>query len=504
MLRTLFFFLKLAILLAVAVWLAGRPGQVSLVWLGYRVDTSVGILLAAVLVLAVIVALIYRLWRFLVRSPAEIARSRREKQRRQGYRALTQGMVAVAAGDAIEAERQSRKADLLLNEPPLTLLLAAQAAQLNGDEAAATRYFEAMLARPETSFLGIRGLLMQAMRGGDDRAALGYAGRALAERPNTPWAAEALLDLQLRAGQWQAAAATLKQARKLKVVDDAKAHRIRAVMLTEEARVEAGEAAPHDAPPRALAALDEATRLAPGLVPARALWVELLARAGKRRQATKIVERAWAEAPHPLLAAAYARIEPAESPIERARRFEALAARNPQPVESHRAAGQAALAAGLWGEARRHFAAAQERAGAELPTVGFAHDMARLEEAESGNAAAARRWLLRAAEAPADPAWICARCGQGCATWLALCPQCGAFDSLEWRSAPRPVATLLPPAEAAGHALVPVARPGEITPPPPAARPGPTIAAAGGYTRSSEPPPRPPAPPPVDAARLVN
>jgi len=239
MLRTLFFFLKLAVLLAVAVWLAGQPGQVSLVWLGWRVDTSVGILLAAVLVLAVIVALIYRLWRFLVRSPAEIARSRHEKRRRQGYRALTQGMVALAAGDAIEAERQSKKADILLNEPPLTLLLAAQAAQLNGDEAAATRYFEAMLARPETSFLGVRGLLMQAMRGGDDRAALGYAGRALAERPNTPWAAEALLDLQLRAGQWQAAAATLKQARKLKVVDDARAHRIRAVMLTEEARVEA-------------------------------------------------------------------------------------------------------------------------------------------------------------------------------------------------------------------------------------------------------------------------
>src|SRR5882724_3853420 len=158
MLRTLFFFLKLAVLLAVAVWLAERPGQVSLVWLGYRIDTSVGILLAAVLVLAVIVALLYRLWRFLVRSPRQIARARHDKRRREGYRALTQGMVAVAAGDA---QRQSKKAGLLLEEPPLTLLLAAQAAQLNGDEAAARRYFEAMLERPETSFLGVRGLLMQ-------------------------------------------------------------------------------------------------------------------------------------------------------------------------------------------------------------------------------------------------------------------------------------------------------------------------------------------------------
>src|SRR5207244_3592662 len=83
-----------------------------------------------------------------------------------GYRALTQGMVAVAAGDAEEAQRQARKADVLLAEPPLTLLLSAQAAQLGGDEDAARRFFSEMLNRPETEFLGLRGLLMQAGRGG--------------------------------------------------------------------------------------------------------------------------------------------------------------------------------------------------------------------------------------------------------------------------------------------------------------------------------------------------
>jgi HemY protein len=513
MARTLFFFLKLAVLVAVAVWLADRPGEVSLQWLGWRVDTTVGVLLAAIFVLIVLTALIYRLWRFVMRTPRQIARRRVERRRRDGYRALTQGMVAVAAGDAAEAKRQSHKAAALLNEPPLTLLLAAQAAQLDGDEAAARRYFEAMLERKETAFLGMRGLLMQALRENDRPAALALAERALKERPNTPWAAESLLDLQLRDGQWSAAAATLRQATRLKAIDDARSRRIRAVMLAEEAREEAAAAAPGTAPPRAIAALEEATRLASDLVPARALWAELLARTGRRRQAAKLIEKAWAEAPHPLLAAAYARLEPAESANDRARRFEALAAKRPDQPASHRAAGEAALAAGLVGEARRHFQAALDLDGAGLPTAGFARDMARLEEADGGDAAAVRRWLLRAAEAPADPSWICESCSLSTADWRARCPHCSAFDTLRWRTAPRPEVALLPPGDGVG-ALVPVTPPAPPAAPPPVAPPPAAAAAAPPPPPAAPPPPSAPAAPeppgtvtvlpPVDAARRVN
>ena len=66
--------------------------------------------------------------------------------------------------------------------------LAAQTAQLGGDEDAARRYFTAMLEKPETAFLGLRGLLMQAMKAGDRAEALSLARRAYEERPNTPWA----------------------------------------------------------------------------------------------------------------------------------------------------------------------------------------------------------------------------------------------------------------------------------------------------------------------------
>src|SRR5690606_40477334 len=132
-------------LVAAAVWLADHPGTVEIVWQGRVIETSVGVLAAAIALLILLLWLAQRLWRGLRRAPRSFVEGRRESRRARGYRALTRGLVAVAAGDAAEARRWSRQADVLLAEPPLTLLLSAQAAQLNGDEAAARRHFEAML-----------------------------------------------------------------------------------------------------------------------------------------------------------------------------------------------------------------------------------------------------------------------------------------------------------------------------------------------------------------------
>jgi HemY protein len=63
--------------------------------------------------------------------------------------------------------------------------------------------------------------------------------------------------------------------------------------------------------------------------------------------------------------------------------------------------------------------------------------MAALEEAETGDMAAVRRWLLRASEAAPDPAWLCADCGAASAGWAPTCPRCGALGTLEWKAPAR-------------------------------------------------------------------
>ena len=59
--------------------------------------------------------------------------------------------------------------------------------------------------------------------------------------------------------------------------------------------------------------------------------------------------------------------------------------------------------------------------------------MAQLEEAENSDMIASREWLVRAASAEADPAWVCEDCANVADVWSALCGTCSGFDKLQWR-----------------------------------------------------------------------
>src|SRR5205814_9090865 len=106
-------------------------------WHGWRLDTSVGVILIAVVVLVLLSVALWLIYRWIVGAPGALLDGWGESRRRRGYRALTQGLAAVAAGDGAEAAEDAREAEALLSEPPLTMLLSAQAAQLTGDRDAA-------------------------------------------------------------------------------------------------------------------------------------------------------------------------------------------------------------------------------------------------------------------------------------------------------------------------------------------------------------------------------
>ncbi|BBK39665.1 heme biosynthesis protein HemY [Allostella sp. ATCC 35155] len=437
--RLLLFVALAALVVAGAVWVADRPGHIAIRWQGWRVDTSVAILLVVTAALALAFALGLRFLGWFVRIPRRWRAWSRERRRRRGYQSLTLGMVAVAAGDPDEATRQARRADVLLDEPPLTMLLSAQAAQLNGDEAAARRYFTAMLDRRETEFLGLRGLLMQAMRAGDSEAALELARRARRLRPDTPWVLTTLFELETRAGQWRGAEAVLAEAQRRRVLPAAEARHRRAAVLLEQARAAEADDRPRDAGDFASRAHDEDRAFAP----ATAAYVRLLGVNGRQRKAERVAEKAWPLAPHPEVVAAYVGLAPTADPVDAARRVDRLVAGAPDHVESRMAQAVAALRAGLWGEARQKL----EAVIAERPSSRAYALMAEVEEGESDDPLTAQKWLRLAADAPPSEAWTCGSCGTVQPAWTIACPACGAVDGLRWQMPT--AAPMLPKPEAA-------------------------------------------------------
>ncbi len=431
--RGLFAFAALAIVAGVAAWFAENPGQVSIVWRNYRIDTSVGILAGAAGVLAIVSALLYRLWRWLWTLTRASRAARGQRRLREGFTALTKGFVAVAAGDAEEAKRLTRRAHALLREPALTHLLAAQAAQLDGDDAAARRYFTELLEAPTTEFLGVRGLLTLAEQEGDADAAMRLAQRAEALRPKVPWVHEKLFGLEVEAGHWAAAERTIRDALKHKTLDPAEGKRRRAVVLLEQSRRAEAEDERAEAIKLARRALDDA----PELTPAAIRLANLLHQGGEDRRARKVVEEAWKRSPHPALARLYGALAGASGEdgdaMKQLKAVEKLAQMWPDDPASHLALGWASLEARLWGQARRRLQAA----ASDKPTATVCRLMAALEEAENGDTPEARAWYARAAEAEPDPGWVCGGCGAVADDWSAVCANCGAFDKLSWGIPPR-------------------------------------------------------------------
>ena len=426
MIRAVWFLILVALISLAAAVVADNPGAVSLEWLGYKVDTSIGVLLAVVFLISVCLAIVFRVWFYIRNAPKRVGKARRDWRRERGYKALTQGMVAIAAGDAQEARRQARKAENLLAEPPLTMLLSAQAAQLNGDDRAAERFFRAMTENEETEFLGLRGLLNQATKRGDQAEALSLTRRAHRLNANSDWVSESLFDLQVQAGQWLDAHVTVKEAVRNKHLDPADGKRRQAV-LTYQMSLDAARGGDRD---RALEYARDSLNMDPGFVPAALSVAGTLISVGKNRKAASMIERIWARTPHPHMVALYLEARGATDALDRVKAAEKLRATNAGDVESDLAVAGEALAANLWGKARDHLMAA----GGDNPPARVCRMLAELEEAEHQDLGKARQWLVKASMADPDPAWVCGNCGHTVTNWSASCGNCGGFDRFTWRT----------------------------------------------------------------------
>jgi HemY protein len=422
MIRLALFLLAILAAAAGLHWLADRPGSLVVDWQGYTVETSVfrAVIIFATLVTACVVA--WSLLRGLWRTPGAIGQIVTLRRERKGLDAISSGMIAIGSGDRATATRAAVQARRSLPNEPLTHLLRAQAAQLQGDSATSRRIFEAMLASPDTEQLGLRGLFLEAKREGEQTAAAQFAERALKLNPKLEWPAASLFDLQCEQKDWGGALETLAQARRHGHIDRKLADRRRAVLLTAQA-----QALEETQTDRAAELAYEAHGLAPDLVPAAATAGRLFAARGQMPKAAKVLQRTWKLAAHPELATAYAFARPGDSPSDRVDRVRQLVKATPGSVEGGIALASAAADARDWDTAR---AALEPHLSKEL-SQRVCTLMARIEGEGFKNAGRAREWLARAVHASRDPAWTAD--GVVAAQWAPVSPVTGTLDAFEWK-----------------------------------------------------------------------
>jgi HemY protein len=485
MIRVLLYVILVFLLAAGFAWLADRPGTIVLTWQDYEIRTSLMVAAVVFIVLVAALALLGAVIRSLVKAPDMLGRFLGTRRRQRGYRALSSGLIAIGAGDLRTARRAADESRSLLGEEPLTLLLAAQAAQLAGETDRARAAFETLAGRPDTKVLGLHGLFVEARRQGEDEAARHFAEEAMRAAPRIGWAGTALFEYQARAGDWLGALRTLATSADARIIDKARARRLRAELLTARAmELEAGD------PTEARALAQEAHRLAPELVPAATVAARLLTRADEIRRAVRVLETTWKVAPHPEIADAYAMVRPGDSVrdrLKRARRLADMKAGNP---EGAMGVARVAIDGHDWGAAR----AALAGLAAGNPSERACLLMAEIEERESGDQGRVRHWLTRALTAPRDPAWVAD--GRVFPRWAPVSPVSGRVGAFEWKVIEQP--PLREALEIDAPASVSETVPREPEPPapqPPQVEALPSPAAKRDAPEQPPPPPLPPLPP---------
>lgn len=432
MLKVFLFIILIAALAYGAGVLLDTGGGIQITVAGW--ELTLGPLQAVILALLLVVALwivlklvglIVAVLRFLNGDETAISRYFDRNRERKGYQALTEGLMALASGEARVAMSRAQKAEKYLAKPELTTLLMAQAAEASGDTKRATEAYKRLLGDEKTRFVGVRGLLQQKLADGDTDTALKLAEKAFAMKPKHAETQDILLKLQAEKSDWKGARATLGAKLKAGALPRDVYRRRDAVLALQEAKVVLDESASIEAREAAI----EANRLSPDLIPAACLAARGLIEKGDRKGATRVLKKAWTAKPHPDLAAAYAEIEPDESPIARIKRFKTLTTIHPDDEQTRLLLAELNVAAEDFPAARRSLGDIVTK----HPTQRSLAIMAAIERGEGAEESVVRAWLARALSAPRGPQWCCDKCQAIHAQWHPLCDNCGGFDTLTWR-----------------------------------------------------------------------
>jgi len=428
LLRALWFFAQLAIVICAAIWIVSQKGAVDIEWNDYSVSLHLGIFLLFLTLFTLVTVAFFRVFGVIVSMPQGFSRRRKDRARAKGFQSLTRGFVAIAAGDSKKATQYAKEVrNLLPDERGLPLLLEAQAARLRGEEGAARESFEQLLGDKDAAFFGVRGLMKSSLDAGDTIKALSYAKTALDQNPKQPWILKSVYDLELQNQHWNEAYRLLERVKKARAIDDDHARKDEVallLLLAEQDRLAGDESGN-------LKKIERAVKLAPDFSPAVVKLAEYYLSHNKNGKVTSLVERAWKTNPHPDLVVLWDRIAPEVKSTDQARRlrwFEKLVAIKPDSADGQIAAAKVAMDAGLWGEAKAYLTVAENLRRTSL----VYRTRADLEEQSTRNPASVREWLDKAANAAPDAVWYCTLTGHIYDSWSPVAQPHGSFNTIQW------------------------------------------------------------------------
>ncbi len=421
----------------VSVWIINNDVPVKFTFLDLPpYETTSSIAIAGMIILFIGVMLLLRILAWLLDLPGSIQRSTAAELQTRDQIAILEGLMAVAAHDLAAARKYFRVVTKQSHGSPAHLLLGAQIAMLEDNDAALLEHSHAMMSDPASELTGLHLLLDAARADGNAALAVSYAEQIQRRRPGDRWLLGIAVELYAQAGEWAKLKDAARKAAAARVVDSKKAARYGA-MADYGLGVQAAQQGELDTAERQLKL---ALRQDADFLPAAVKLADIAIRKDDSKQATEVLAKAWARNPHPELAERFMQMYrslPARMQLDRAQR---LIRKNPFHPESAAFVAKIALEANSASTARRILGEALKRHN----TVRLCQLMLAAQIASEADAETLTYWAHRCTEASPDTtpslnAYMAdgVSAGVGTAPTLAISGQLAAAPQLVALPAPR-------------------------------------------------------------------
>ncbi len=356
------FLLSLLVLVAataLALFVMQDPGYVLIAVGPWTIETSFALLVAGILLAFVLLYFGIRLFKGLFAVPRRLGQRRRQRREEKAQTALSHGLMELAEGKWKQAERDVLKYAKQGQQPVLSYLAAARAAQEQGAEERRDRYLKlAHELEPDADIaVGLTQVELLLEQGKREQA-LAALQRLYEYWPSHPKVLKALSQLYRELGEWRRLRELLPRLRKARVFDaatlDAIDREVYEALLRESVDATELEAVWQKMP--------KALREDEGLL---ATYVECLHRFGEDARAEALLRTALKRRQSAPLLRLYGLVQ-GEHPERQLALAENILQKNPHDPVALLTAGRCALRNRLWGKAREYLeASVQARPSAE-------------------------------------------------------------------------------------------------------------------------------------------
>ena len=415
-------FIFISVFSAIAVWLANIPGRAVIEWLGWRIETSVPILLLLFFILfSVFFSLRHVIRRFFILLGRGFGHDPKRIQAK-GYELLAEAVLSVAKGEIDKAKKLTMRAEKMLLEAPVAQLLSAQAAEMAGNLTSAEEKFKALSQHAQTELVGYRGLINYALMKQEEDKALDMAKKMFKKYPKTDWLAHLLMNLQAKKKLWEDIQETIKRGAKKDVFSHQEKNRLLAVALTEQAFLEKQD--------QQMPLLKQAHDLDPTLIVASLELAKLYMLKDEIRHASHVIEKTWESKPHPALGKLYVQLWKSQGQVKLLEKIEKLQRLNPEHQESTFVLIEALLQIKMYSRVEKMLKDLLKAHSAPDRTTALF--MARLKEEQDPKNKEAQEWLEKALSMESAGSWRCSSCHTHLSQWNGVCSSCHSFGCVNW------------------------------------------------------------------------